>query len=56
MNAGGISGRLFDFARALVVRCGRSCACECCNEYVFGGMIGSSTADLAGTGSIVIPQ
>ena len=46
MNAGGISGRLFDFARAHV---------NVVTSMFFGGMIGSSTADLAGTGSIVIP-
>src|SRR5918992_826690 len=56
MNAGGISGRLFDFARSLVgwMR-GRLAQVDVLTSIFFGGMIGSSTADLAGTGSITIP-
>ncbi|WP_366655452.1 TRAP transporter large permease [Fodinicurvata sp. EGI_FJ10296] len=56
MNAGGISGRLFDFARALVgwTRGGLAHV-NVVTSMFFGGMVGSSTADLAGTGSIVIP-
>lgn len=56
MNAGGISGRLFEFARALVgwLRGGLA-QVNVLTSMFFGGMIGSSTADLAGTGSILIP-
>jgi tripartite ATP-independent transporter DctM subunit len=56
MNAGGISGRLFDFARALVgwMRGGLA-QVNILTSIFFGGMIGSSTADLAGSGSIIIP-
>jgi tripartite ATP-independent transporter DctM subunit len=56
MNAGGISGRLFEFARALVgwLRGGLA-QVDVLTSIFFGGMIGSSTADLAGTGSITIP-
>lgn len=56
MNAGGISGRLFDFARALVgwMRGGLAHV-NVLTSMFFGGMIGSSTADLAGSGSILIP-
>lgn len=56
MNAGGISGRLFDFARALVgwLRGGLA-QVNVLTSMFFGGMIGSSTADLAGSGSILIP-
>ncbi|AZL60017.1 TRAP transporter large permease [Tabrizicola piscis] len=56
MNAGGISGRLFDFARALVgwMRGGLA-QVNVLTSMFFGGMIGSSTADLAGSGSILIP-
>ena len=56
MNAGGISGRLFDFARALVgwLRGGLGHV-NVLTSMFFGGMIGSSTADLAGSGSILIP-
>jgi tripartite ATP-independent transporter DctM subunit len=56
MNAGGISARLFEFARALVgpLRGGLAHV-HVLTSMFFGGMIGSSTADLAGTGSIVIP-
>ena len=56
MNAGGISAKLFEFARALVgwIRGGLAHV-NVLTSMFFGGMIGSSTADLAGTGSIVIP-
>jgi TRAP-type uncharacterized transport system fused permease subunit len=56
MNAGGISGRLFEFARALVgwLRGGLAHV-NVLTSMFFGGMIGSSTADLAGSGSILIP-
>lgn len=56
MNAGGISGRLFDFANALVgwMRGGLA-QVNVLTSMFFGGMIGSSTADLAGSGSILIP-
>ncbi len=56
MNAGGISARLFEFARAMVgwMRGGLAHV-NVMTSMFFGGMIGSSTADLAGTGSIVIP-
>jgi tripartite ATP-independent transporter DctM subunit len=56
MNAGGISERLFDFANALVgwMRAGLA-QVNVVTSIFFGGMIGSSTADLAGTGSIIIP-
>jgi tripartite ATP-independent transporter DctM subunit len=56
MNAGGISGRLFDFARSLVGSLrGGLAHVNVLTSMFFGGMIGSSTADLAGTGSVVIP-
>jgi tripartite ATP-independent transporter DctM subunit len=56
MNAGGISERLFNFARALVGALrGGLAHVNVLTSMFFGGMIGSSTADLAGTGSIVIP-
>src|ERR671919_470839 len=56
MNAGGISGRLFEFARALVGSLrGGLAHVNVLTSMFFGGMISSSTADLAGTGSVVIP-
>ena len=56
MNAGGISARLFEFARAIVGSLrGGLAHVNVVTSMFFGGMIGSSTADLAGTGSIVIP-
>jgi tripartite ATP-independent transporter DctM subunit len=56
MNAGGISGRLFEFARALVGWMqGGLAHVNVLTSMFFGGMIGSSTADLAGSGSILIP-
>ncbi len=56
MNAGGISARLFEFARAIVGSLrGGLAHVNVVTSMFFGGMIGSSTADLAGTGSVVIP-
>jgi len=56
MNAGGISARLFEFARALVGWMkGGLAHVNVLTSMFFGGMIGSSTADLAGSGSILIP-
>jgi len=56
MNAGGISARLFEFARSIVGQFrGGLAHVNVVTSMFFGGMIGSSTADLAGTGSIVIP-
>ena len=57
MNASGVAERLFAFAGATVgwmrgglahVNIGAS--------LLFGGMIGTSVADLAGTGSVIIPK
>ncbi len=56
MNAGGISARLFEFARALVGWMkGGLAHVNVLTSMFFGGMIGSSTADLAGSSSILIP-
>lgn len=56
MNAGGISARLFDFARALVGWMkGGLAQVDVLTSIFFGGMVGSSTADLASTSSIIIP-
>lgn len=56
MNAGGISGRIFEFARSLVgpMRGGLAHV-NVLTSMFFGGLIGTSVADLAGTGSVVIP-
>jgi tripartite ATP-independent transporter DctM subunit len=56
MNAGGISGRLFEFARAIVgwMRGGLA-QINVLTSIFFGGMIGSSSADLASSASILIP-
>lgn len=56
MNAGGLSGRLFEFARACVgwMRGGLA-QVNVLLSIFFGGMVGSSSADLASTGTIVIP-
>lgn len=56
MNAGGISGRLFEFARSLVgcLRGGLAHV-DVLLSIFFGGMVGTSTADIAGTGTITIP-
>ncbi|WP_250152158.1 TRAP transporter large permease [Ancylobacter radicis] len=57
MNNGGIAKRLFDFAVALVgwMRGGLAHV-DVLTSILFGGMIGTSVADLAGTGSVTIPH
>lgn len=57
MNASGIADRLFDFAGALVgwMRGGLAHV-NVAASVMFGGMIGTSVADLAGTGSVLIPK
>jgi len=57
MNAGGITRRLVDFAVALVgfLRGGLAHV-NVATSMMFGGMIGTSVADLAGTGSVLIPS
>lgn len=56
MNAGGISGRLFAFAVAVVGHLrGGLAHVNVATSMMFGGMIGTSVADLAGTGSVVMP-
>jgi len=56
MNVGGLSTRLFDFAHSLVgwMRGGLA-QVDVVTSIFLGGMFGSSTADIAGTGSITIP-
>ena len=56
MNAGGITARLVDFAVSLVgfMRGGLGHV-NVATSIMFGGMIGTSVADLAGTGSVIIP-
>lgn len=57
MNAGGISGKLFNFARSLVGWMkGGLAQVDVLSSIFFGGMVGSSTADLAGSASIIIPE
>ena len=57
MNAGGISGKLFNFARSLVGWMkGGLAQVDVLTSIFFGGMVGSSTADLAGSASILIPE
>ena len=57
MNGGGLSARLFEFARAVVgpLRGGLA-QVNVLTSMFFGGMIGTSVADLAGVGSVVIPE
>lgn len=56
MNTGGITVRLFAFAAALVGHMrGGLAQVNVATSLLFGGMVGTSVADLAGTGSIVIP-
>lgn len=57
MNATGIADRLFDFGVALVgwLRGGLAHV-DVAASVMFGGMIGTSVADLAGTGSVTIPK
>lgn len=56
MNAGDITARLVDFAVSLVgfMRGGLGHV-NVVTSIMFGGMIGTSVADLAGTGSVIIP-
>jgi tripartite ATP-independent transporter DctM subunit len=56
MNVGGLSARLFDFAHSLVgwMRGGLA-QVDVVTSIFLGGMFGSSSADIAGTGSITIP-
>ena len=56
MNVGGLSMRLFDFARALVgsLRGGMGHVTVVASMF-FSGITGSSAADIAGVGTIVIP-
>lgn len=57
MNATGIADRLFAFGAALVgwMRGGLAHV-NVASSLMFGGMIGTSVADLAGTGSVMIPK
>jgi TRAP-type uncharacterized transport system fused permease subunit len=57
MNASGISDRLFAFAAAVVgwMRGGLAHV-DIAVSVMFGGMIGTSVADLAGSASIIIPK
>jgi len=56
MNVGGLSARLFDFAHSLVGWMkGGLAQVDVLTSIFLGGMFGSSTADIAGTGSITIP-
>lgn len=57
MNSGGISIRIFAFARALVGPLpGGLAHVNVVTSLFFGGMIGTSVADLAGVGSVLIPE
>ncbi|WP_024805452.1 TRAP transporter large permease [Nocardia sp. BMG51109] len=57
MNAGGIADRVFGFARSLVGSLpGGLAQVNVAASLFFGGMVGTSVADLAGTGSTLIPQ
>ncbi|WP_048646737.1 TRAP transporter large permease [Nitratireductor soli] len=57
MNASGIADRLFAFASAIFgwMRGGLAHV-NVAVSLMFGGMIGTSVADLAGSGSIIIPK
>ncbi|MCF6367299.1 TRAP transporter large permease [Rhizobium halophilum] len=57
MNATGIADKLFDFGVALVgwLRGGLAHV-DVVASVMFGGMIGTSVADLAGSGSVTIPK
>lgn len=56
MNAGGITARLFAFAAAMVGHLrGGLAQVNIGTSVLFGGMVGTSVADLAGTGSVIIP-
>lgn len=57
MNAGGIAERVFAFARAIFGPLpGGLAQVDVSTSLFFGGMVGTSVADLAGTGSTLIPQ
>ncbi|MGO1973089.1 MAG: TRAP transporter large permease [Propionibacteriaceae bacterium] len=57
MNSGGISVRIFAFAKALVGPLpGGLAHVNVLTSLFFGGMIGTSVADLAGSGSVLIPE
>lgn len=57
MNVGGITARLFTFAASLVGHFrGGLAQVNIATSVLFGGMIGTSVADLAGTGSVIIPS
>ncbi|MGH2450882.1 MAG: TRAP transporter large permease [Candidatus Limnocylindria bacterium] len=57
MNVGGLSTRIFEFARSLVGHMrGGLAQVNVGTSMFFGGLIGTSIADLAGTGSVVIPE
>lgn len=57
MNAGGIAERVFAFARSLFGSLpGGLAQVNVSTSLFFGGMVGTSVADLAGTGSTIIPQ
>ncbi|GAB5375935.1 MAG: TRAP transporter large permease [Acuticoccus sp.] len=57
MNVGGITARLFAFAASLVGHFrGGLAQVNIATSVLFGGMIGTSVADLAGTGSVIIPS
>ncbi|MGE2716612.1 TRAP transporter large permease [Mycolicibacterium litorale] len=57
MNAGGIADRVFAFARSLFGPLpGGLAQVDVTTSLFFGGMVGTSVADLAGTGSTLIPQ
>jgi tripartite ATP-independent transporter DctM subunit len=57
MNTGGITLRIFAFARALAGPLpGGLAHVNVATSLFFGGMIGTSVADLAGSGSVLIPE
>lgn len=57
MNAGGVAERVFAFARSLFGSLpGGLAQVDVSTSLFFGGMVGTSVADLAGTGSTLIPQ
>lgn len=57
MNVGGITARLLTFAASLVGHFrGGLAHVNVATSVLFGGMIGTSVADLAGTGSVIIPS
>lgn len=57
MNAGGVAERVFAFARSIFGSLpGGLAQVDVSTSLFFGGMVGTSVADLAGTGSTLIPQ